>query len=157
MSEIATLPVNTILHVPASVRPLLAQVLADEFNNCNSKNGIWGFTRLFMFAKAFLHSSPRGGRSKRCAAKTILNTRLLCWKEGDLCGLWQEAKAEARPRKVLSVQRSNSIRALRLAKEGRYGDAMRSLSSQGCASHDNEDAINRYATSSSRSCSPYLV
>ena len=94
-----------------------------------------------MFAKAVLCSPPRGGKSKRCAVKTILNTRLLRWKKGDLCGLWQEAKAEARPRKVLSVQHSNSIQALRLAKEGRYGDAMRSLSSQGCASHDNEDAL----------------
>ena len=141
MREIATLPVNTSMHVPSSVRPLLAQVLADEFNHCNSKNGIWGFTRLFMFAKTVLRSPPRGGRSKRCAVKTILNTCLLRWKEGGLCGLWQEAKADARPRKVLSVQHSNSIRALRLAKEGRYGDAMHSLSSQGCASHDNEDAL----------------
>ena len=99
--EIATLPVNTIMHVPASARPLLAQVLADEFNHCNSKNGIWGFTRLFMFAKAVLRFPPRGGRSKRCAMKTILNTRLLRWKEGDLYGLWQEAKAEARPESLV--------------------------------------------------------
>ena len=63
MDEISTLSVNIVCHVPRNVRPLLAQVLSVEFNHA-CQEGLWGFARLFLFAKAVLRSPPRGGKKK---------------------------------------------------------------------------------------------
>ena len=49
MKEISTLPVKTIGHIPQSLRPKLAEVLAVEFRNA-TYYGIWGFARLFVLA-----------------------------------------------------------------------------------------------------------
>jgi len=56
MDRVMVCPVSTIAHVPRSVRPLLAKVLSVELRKaCLS---VWGFARLFMFAKAvFTHFS----------------------------------------------------------------------------------------------------
>ena len=42
----------------------------------------------------------------------------------------------------LSLQNSNNRRALKLARDGRYGDANRALISNGCASHEDASALN---------------
>ena len=91
MNEIITLPVTTVVHIPRSVRPLLAQVLSSELSHA-CLHGIWGFARFHLFAKAVLRCSPRGGRKKRLVVKSILLTRLKRWQEGDLIGLWEEAR-----------------------------------------------------------------
>ena len=41
-----------------------------------------------------------------------------------------------------SLESANAKRALSLARESRYGDAMRSLSSSGCAPHDDLSAVS---------------
>ena len=46
-------PVNTISHIPCSVQPLLAHVLNMGLRRLFL---VWGFVRLFMFAKAVLCS-----------------------------------------------------------------------------------------------------
>ena len=51
MDEIIRLPVNAVCHIPCSVRPLFAEVLFSEFNY-PGQEGLWGFARLFLFAKA---------------------------------------------------------------------------------------------------------
>ena len=61
MIEISALPVKTIGHIPQSVRPKLAEVLAVEFRNA-IYYGIWGFARLFMLAKAVLRCPQREER-----------------------------------------------------------------------------------------------
>ena len=53
MNEVMTFRVDTVSHIPRSVRPLLAQVLAGELHHACS-DGLWGFTRLFLFAKSVL-------------------------------------------------------------------------------------------------------
>ena len=63
MNEAVTLSVYSVAHVPRSVRPLLAQVLAIELEHGYS-DGFWGFVRLFIFAKCILRTPPRGGRKK---------------------------------------------------------------------------------------------
>ena len=65
MEEIATLPVGTVTHVPRAVCSTLAVVLSDYLRAARVE-GIWGFVRLSMLAKAVLRSPPRGGRRKRC-------------------------------------------------------------------------------------------
>ena len=52
MDHVMVCPVNTIAHVPHSVRPLLARVLSVELRKACSS--VWGFVRLTMFAKAVL-------------------------------------------------------------------------------------------------------
>ena len=143
MDEITGLQVNTICHVPRSVRPLLAQVLSVEFYHACS-NGIWGFARLFMFAKAVLRSPPRGGKKKRYVVSSILTSRLQQWQSGELVSLWEEVRGAALQlgkRKKSSLSQANARRALFLAKEGRFRDAMRSLTSKGCASDDDVEVV----------------
>ncbi len=53
MNEAVTLPVYSITHVPRSVRLLIAQVLAIKLEHGYS-DGLWGFVRLFIFAKCIL-------------------------------------------------------------------------------------------------------
>ena len=53
MKEAVTLPVYSIVHVPRSVRPLLAQVLTIELEHRYS-DGFWGFERSFIFSKCIL-------------------------------------------------------------------------------------------------------
>ena len=63
MEEIAVLPVGTVAHVPCVARSLLSTVLGDCLR-CARCEGIWGFVRLMLLAKATLRSPPRGGRKK---------------------------------------------------------------------------------------------
>ena len=53
MNKAVTLPVYSITHVPRSVRLLIAQVLAIKLEHGYS-DGLWGFVRLFIFAKCIL-------------------------------------------------------------------------------------------------------
>ena len=53
MEEIGTLPVGTVAHVPRAARSLLAVVLADCLRAARCE-GIWGFVRLMLLAKATL-------------------------------------------------------------------------------------------------------
>ena len=139
MDEIASLRVQTVKHVPRSTRPLLAEVLSGEFLRA-CENGIWGFVRLFMFAKAVLRVPPRGGRKKRLVIKQLLLSRLRQWQQGNLVALWTAARQECQSRSTrqsVSIAKSNARRSLNLAREGRFGDAMKVLGSCGCASRDD--------------------
>ena len=144
MEEIATLPVGTVTHVPRAVRSTLAAVLSDCLRAARVE-GIWGFVRLSMLAKAVLRSPPRGGRRKRYVVSACIAARLRRWQQGDLVDLWREAREDGRPRAATcgaeSIARDNARRALRLAKDGRYGDAMRALGSTGCASPTDPAAL----------------
>ena len=94
MNEISTLSVNTVCLVPQNVRPLLAQVLSVEFNHA-CQEGLWGFARLFIFAKAVLRSPPRGGKKKRYVVSAFLSNRLHQWQAGDIVSLWKDARLDA--------------------------------------------------------------
>ena len=75
MDEIFTLPVSTISHVPHKVRPLLVQVITTELQHARL-DGLWGFTRLFLFPKAVLRPPLRGGRKKRYAVDALIVSRI---------------------------------------------------------------------------------
>ena len=146
MEEVSHLPTKTVNHIPRSVRPLLGKVLSVEFKHA-IKNGIWGFARLHMFAKAVLRCPPRGGRKKRYVVKSILQSRLDRWQSGDLPSLWADARADAishmsSSSKKPSIAQNNARRSLALAREGRFRDAMRVLGSYGLAASDDNDAIH---------------
>ena len=135
MDEIVTLPVGTVAHVPRAARTILASVLADCLRAARNE-GLWGFVRLMLLAKATLRSPPRGGRKKRYAVGASIVARLKRWQQGDLVALWQEARAEGKHRGNRSgteLSKTNASRALRLAAEGRFRDAMRALGSHGSA------------------------
>ena len=97
MDEIVTLPVGTVTHVPRADRAILASVLADSFKAARSE-GLWGFVRLMLLAKATLRSPPRGGRKKRYAVGASIVGRLKRWQQGNLMALWQEARVEGKNR-----------------------------------------------------------
>ena len=57
MEEIAVLPVGTLTHVPRVARSLLSTVLCDCLRAAGCE-GICGFVRLMLLAKATLRSPP---------------------------------------------------------------------------------------------------
>ena len=144
MNEVMTLPVFTVAHVPKSVRPLLAEVLSTEFRLCATE-GVLGFMRLYVFPKSVLRVPPRGGKKKRHLMKSLLTSRLKQWQSGNFVSLWLDARSDASSNRAgpapADVRKSNARRSIKLAREGRYGDAIRSLLSQGCASHNDCHAL----------------
>ena len=60
MNEVMSLPIFTVVHVPKSVRPLLAEVLSQECQ-LSVSHGAVGFMRLFAFAKSVLRVPSCGG------------------------------------------------------------------------------------------------
>ena len=145
MDEIVTLPVSTIGYVPRRVRPLLAEVLSAECRHARL-DGLWGFVRLSLLAKAKLRAPPRGGKKKQYVVGALITARLHRWQDRDIAALWVEASNEARIKRtgsdVAMPARNNARRALRLAQEGRFSDIMRALGATGCASSDNMEALN---------------
>ena len=148
MEEVLTLPVPTISHVPRKARPLLSHVLTTELRHAR-QDGLGGFVRLSLIAKATLRTPPRGGRRKRYAAAAHIATRLRRWQEGDLVALWSEARSDARHSPSGThredTARCNARRALREAREGRFSVAMRALGAEGCASTDDPKALSDLA------------
>lgn len=144
MDSCMTLPVPTVKHIPRSCRPLLAQTLAKEFSHAG--RCLWGFARLYVFAKLTLSPPPLGrGKRKRNPPHSVITKRLTAWKNGDIQSLWLEATSQP---KSTAVKRNSSIssvnkqRALTLAKEGRYSKAVQALGSSGVAHPDDPDALN---------------
>ena len=144
MSEIVTLSVTTVCHIPRSVRPLFAQVLAKELGHA-TLDGLWGFARLFMLPKAVLRCPPRGGKKKRHVVKAELLSRLQRWQAGEIASLWEDARSDAKHHdkkcKHSCTAGINTRRSLRLAREGRFSNAMKALGSLGCASPDDTSAL----------------
>ena len=144
MHDIITLPVSTISHVPRKVRPLLAQVISTELRHARV-NGLWGFTRLSLLPKAVLRPPPSCGKKKRYVIDALISSRLRRWQDGNLQALWLEAcknsNSKRSPTNVGNTVHGNAKRSLRLAREGRYSDAMRALGSSGYAPSDNVDAV----------------
>ena len=73
-------------------------------------------------------------------------SRLKQWKNGDLVSLWLAARLDARcynnnNSSDSALSSSNARRAIRLSREGRYSDAVRSLSSEGCVDYSNSAAF----------------
>ena len=64
MNEIMTLPIATICHIPRSVRPLFAEVLAKELRHA-TYDSVWVLARLLLLPKAVLRCPSRGGK-KNC-------------------------------------------------------------------------------------------
>ena len=150
MEEIVVSPISTILHVPRSVRPLLAETLATELRRACSYN-VWGTVRLHLLPKAILRSPPVSVKKKRVVMATLIFQRLKRWStDNDVFDLWKEALSDCSHPTLKknqgpstsdgtpaegadSLAASNAVRALRWAREGRYGNAIRALESLGTA------------------------
>ena len=107
---------------------------------------MWGFARLFLLPKAVLRCPSKGGKKKRHVVKAELLSRLQKWQTGDLVGLWEDARIDVKRHnqksKHFTVAGTNAKRALRLAKEGRYSNAMKALGSLDCAPLDDTSALD---------------
>ena len=86
MNEVMSLPIFTVVHVSKSVRPLLAEVLSQEFQ-LSVSHGAVGFMRLFAFAKSVLRVLSRGGKKRHHNVRNAILSRLKPWKNGDLVSL----------------------------------------------------------------------
>ena len=104
----------------------------------------------------------RGGKARRHVIKNVFLSRIKQWQNGDMVSLWLEARIDAsRPDNKtftsVDVGKSNARRAIRLAHEGRYSDAVHSLSSEGCADHNNsaayEELLSRHPDCQLPDCS----
>ena len=94
MEEIVVSPISTILHVPRSVRPLLAEILATELRQACSYN-VWGTVHLHLLPKAILRSPPVSVKKKRVVIATLISQRLKRWNtDNDVFGLWKEALSD---------------------------------------------------------------
>ena len=80
-------PIQTVLHVPCSVRPLLAETLATELHQACSHN-VWGTVCLHLLPKAILCSPPVSVKKKRVVMATLISQRLKRWStDNDVYGL----------------------------------------------------------------------
>ncbi len=142
MNTCMTMRVTSVKHTPRSCRPLLAQILSQEFALAN-RNNLWGFARVYILAKITLSPPPRiKGGKKRTPPQSTIRRRLLAWKKGDIQGLWQEATSQSVPtRNDSGPPPSSRQRALALAREGKYSKAIQSLDSLGIAQPDNVTAL----------------
>ena len=161
MNEVMTPPVFTVVHIPKSVCSLIADVLSGEFRLC-VRHSILGMVRLFAFAKSVLRVPHRGGKTRRHVIKSLFLSCIKQWQIGDMVSLWLEARNDAsrfdnKSFTSVDVGISNARRAIRLAREGRYIDAVRSLSSEGCADHNNsaayEELLSRHPDCQLADCS----
>ena len=77
---------------------------------------------------------------------SLISSRLHKWQHGELVTLWEEARVESKETvgffRSASLQKNNNLRALKLARDGRYDDATRALLSKGCVSNEDKDALN---------------
>ena len=105
---------------------------------------MWGFARLFLFARSVLRSPSRGSRKKRYIVSTILLVCLHRWQAGDFVFLWEGLDGcfatTRQGLKKVPVQ-TKCQKSIFLAKEGRFIDALRSRNSHGCAQDDDDDAL----------------
>ena len=143
LDHVMVCPVSTISHVPRSVRPLLAHVLSIEFQKACSS--VWGFVRLFLFAKVVLRT-PGGqpNHRRRFVISSILLDRLHMWSLSDgiksLWSLLQDDLKVSKPKQSASSDDFSKSRDLFWAHEGRYSNALQSLNSVGVAGHDDDGA-----------------
>ena len=140
IENVMVCPVRTIAHVPRSVRPLLARVLSVEL--CKACSSIWGFVRLSMFAKLVLHTpSTSCSQRRHFVISSILLDRLHLWNQpGGISHLWASLQNDLRVCKRGEGPCSSFCKphALFWAREGRYSNALQSLSSQGIAGFDDD-------------------
>ena len=118
-----------------SVRPLLARVLSVELRKACSS--VWGFVRLTMFAKAVLRIPATNSQRRRFVMSSVLLDRLHIWNQsGSFHSLWNSLLDDlkiSKPRGGVSHGLYCKARALFWAREGRYSNALQTLSSQGVA------------------------
>ena len=101
MEAVMVCPVSTVVHIPRSVRPLLAKVLSTEL--CNATSSLWGFVRLFLFAKVVLRMPPFCQRRRRFVLASMLMERLHVWSHSDgLYTLWKSLQDDLCVRKSTS-------------------------------------------------------
>jgi len=106
LDAVLTSPVSTVVHIPRSVRPLLAKVLSTEFRSASTS--IWGFVRLFLFAKAVLRMPPFRQRRRRYVLASVLLDRLHVWSQPDgLPTLWKSLQDDLCARSNDSQKSSN--------------------------------------------------
>jgi len=155
LDHVMVCPVSTISHVPRSVQPLLAHVLSIEFQKACSS--VWGFVRLFLFAKVVLRTP--GGQSnhrRRFVISSVLLDRLHMWSLSDgiksLWSLLQDDLKVSKPKQSASSDDFSKSHALFWAREGRYSNALQSLNSVGVAGYDDDgtyqDLLKRHPYSS---------
>ena len=140
MNYVMTCPVSTVVHIPRSVRPLLARILSTEFRNAISS--VWGFMRLFLFAKLALRMPPLRQHRRRFILASVLLDRLHLWSQPDsLYNLWKALQDDlhvSRSSHCIQSSKHNISRALFWAREGRYSNAVQSLTSTGVADKNDD-------------------
>ena len=142
--DIISAPIRTVSHIPRSVCPLLAEILASELHQAANGN-IWASIRLFMLPKATLGLPTKRNRSRSFSASSTIRTQLLQWQAGNISQLWCTVTSQLRKHQssapMTSVQSSNLKRALHKGREGHYGKAIQALQSHGIALPSNANAL----------------
>ena len=137
LDNIRRITVATVIHIPRSVRPLLSQVLCSVLRAAT--HSVWGFVQLALFPKAVLRAPPQHSPPKREVPKSQLKSRLKLWQsEGGIIKLWKEIQGLPAHPAASSTPSISTSRALHWARLGRFGNAIKALSSSGVADpHDS--------------------
>ena len=128
-----------VKYVPSKCRCLWAEVILQELGDVLSRNNSHSWTRLFMVAKCCLWQPrrTRGGRKhRRCKDRlpTLIAERLNRRKRGEVNSLWEEytdSCQERLQRGQPDLDAASARRARRLASEGRYARACKTLTTLG--------------------------
>ena len=103
-------------------------------------SSVWGFVRLFIFAKFVLRTpGSQSNHRRRYVVSSILLDRLHMWSLSDgiksLWSLLQDDLKVSKPTRPALGDEFCKSRALFWAREGRYSNALQALNSVGVAGH----------------------
>ena len=152
LSEIHSLRIPTIVHIPKAARPEFARLLADELESLSSSPALVSlWSRVLLIAKTILSvNCLQGSREEGRSQAAIIKERIKRWRKGDIVSLLNEAKTgknrrqrgkRKRATEIPTQEEMNLRRAKKFIAEGQYSRASEALGSQGLA-EVNEETVN---------------
>lgn len=149
LQELQAAGIRTSAHVPVAVRSAFGRELATVIETALSSPGNGtedGFAAVFLLFACVLPLGPpkkRGGKRRRQQLEPgkLCMQRLAKWKAGEQRLLWESAvqssraaaESRGRYRSPGAEQHARARKAMWLASEGRFADALASLPAQGFA------------------------
>jgi len=151
--EILATSIPTVKRVPQQCRVPITKAFTKLMRQCSvegtQEQQVRAWRMQFLFFKCVLRMQPeiRGGRKKKLRRNENLRAglldRLKRWNEGQVDGLWREARKlyDGRDTRLSTASRAANIRrAIECAQDARYGKAVAALLSLG-TSPVTEEAI----------------
>ena len=149
LETLLSLRLSTLKHVPKACRRQWADCLTGAVREVVvSPTSVSAWAKLFFFPKAILHPPPRGGAAQWKRLGSTVAARLKRWADGDVFGLWVNARDAAtqqagrkHPSSTQdenSLRRSNARRCRTAVGEGQIKKGVNCLLSKGLGDQSSE-------------------